>query len=122
MWENREIFWRKSLEKSLLEQCDDAEEDSGVSEVAAVTSCDVGTTPSDVRSNSKSNDPSQWTRPQSLLLVVLLIDTQNSWLGNFTSNEVSLAWFELTQCLTFLKVDSSITFQFLHLIPSGEES
>ena len=73
VWENREISWRKTLEKSLLEQCDDAEEDRPVSEVASVTSCDVGTTPSDVPSNSKSKGPSrpvQWTRPQSLLVFV----------------------------------------------------
>ena len=43
--------------------------------VTAVTSCDVGTTPSDVRSDSNSNGPShlhpvQWTRPQSLLVFV----------------------------------------------------
>ena len=82
VWENREISWRKTLEKSLLEQCDDAEEDRPVSEVASVTSCDVGTTPSDVPSNSNSNGPSrpvQWTRPQSLLVFVLFIDTQNCW-------------------------------------------
>ena len=82
VWENREIFGRKTLEKSLLEQCDDAEEDRPVSEVASVTSCDVGTTPSDVPSNSNSKGPSrpvQWTRPQSLLVFVLFIDTQNCW-------------------------------------------
>ena len=57
------------MEKSLLENCDDAEEESAVSELAAVTSCDVGTTPSDVRSNSPNHSSHlKWTRPQSLLL------------------------------------------------------
>ena len=88
MWENREISWRKTLEKSLLEQCDDAEEDSAVSEVPLVTSCDVGTSLSDVRSNSNSNDPShlyplQWTRPQSLLVFFFSLTHRILGLENF---------------------------------------
>ena len=80
-----------------------------MSEVAAVTSCDVGRLPLtyDPTPPTDVSPPlfEKWTRPQSLLIFVLFLDRV---FGNFTSDQVTLAWFELTQRLRFLKVDSSV--------------
>ena len=110
--ENAKIFCKKSLEKSLLENCDDAEEDSAVSEVAAVTSCDVGTTPSDVPSNSSNRRFTfpLWKVDSSPITTSIcpLLGHGKFLAQNFYIYQVSLAWFELTQRQRFLKVDSSV--------------